>query len=144
MWGVYYGLLLLLEKFVLGRFLEKLPGVIRILYSMFFVMIGWVIFAFDDLAKGFSYIGALFGGHGQALFNQESIYLLYNNGVLLVLLILGATMLPKLTAEKWLACLKNTQWVCVLLKSVFYVGIFIISVAYLVDATYNPFLYFRF
>ena len=144
MWGVYYGLLLLIEKFVLGRFLEKLPGVIRILYSMFFVMIGWVIFAFDDLKKGFSYIGALFGGHGQALFNQESIYLLYNNGVLLVLLILGATMLPKLTAEKWLGCLKNRQWVCVLLKSVFYVGIFIISVAYLVDATYNPFLYFRF
>lgn len=144
MWGIYYGILLLLEKFVLGRFLAKLPGLIRILYTMFFVMIGWVIFAFDDLSRGFSYIGSLFGTQGQMLANQETIYLLYNNGVLLVLLLFGATMLPKMIAAKWMNSIKNSQWTCVVLKAVFYFGIFIISVAYLVDATYNPFLYFRF
>lgn len=144
MWGVYYGLLLLLEKFVFNRFLEKLPGVMRILYSMFFVMIGWVIFAFDDLTKGISYIKAMFGVGSQLMFNQETIYLLYNNGILLLLLILGATMLPKHLAGKWMESLRNKQWICVILKSMFYLGIFLFSVAYLVDATYNPFLYFRF
>ena len=77
LWGLYYGLLLLAEKYILGRHLEKIPSVFRHIYCMFFVMLGWNLFAFDDLMRGIAFIKALFGVYG--LINRETIYLLYNN-----------------------------------------------------------------
>lgn len=62
LWGVYYGILLIIEKFVLKDILIKLPRVFRHIYALFFVLIGWVIFAFDKIAVGVQYIGAMFGG----------------------------------------------------------------------------------
>lgn len=144
LWGLYYGVFLLLEKFVWGKYLEKLPGFVRMCYSMLIVLIGWVIFAFDDIAKGGAYIGALFGGYGQGLLNSETIYLFYNYAILFVILFLGATRLPKKAAGKLMERLKGCGWAAAAVKAVFYAAIFFISVAYLVDATYNPFLYFRF
>lgn len=144
LWGVYYGVLLLIEKFVLGRFLEKLPSVIRHIYCMFFVMIGWNLFVFDDMNLGFGFMRALFGGYGQGILNQETIYLLYNNVILLVLLIFGSTRLPKRVAGRLCRALKNREVILTVIKNLFYAGIFFLSVAWLVDASYNPFLYFRF
>ncbi|WP_148410864.1 MBOAT family O-acyltransferase [Murimonas intestini] len=144
MWGLYYGIFLLLEKFVWGKYLEKLPAFVRMCYSMFIVLIGWVIFAFDSLGNGTAYIRALFGGYGQGFINSETIYLFYNNAVLLVILFAGATMLPAKLAGRLMEKLKGHEWACVCIKAVFYGAIFFVSVAYLVDATYNPFLYFRF
>lgn len=144
LWGVYYGILLILEKFVFGKLLEKLPGVLRNVYTMFFVIIGWAVFAFDDVAKGVSYIRTLFGGYGQCLADQTTIYLLYNNAVLLVILLLGVTQIPKKCAQKLERALCDHTEITVTLRGIFYVAVFLLSVAYLVDATYNPFLYFRF
>lgn len=144
LWGVYYGVLLLIEKFVLGRFLKKLPSVLQHIYCMFFVMIGWNLFVFDDMGLGFGFMRALFGGYGQGLFNQETIYLLYNNAVLLVLLIFGSTQIPKKAAARLMNGLRNREVAVTVIKNVFYVVIFFLSVAWLVDASYNPFLYFRF
>ena len=144
LWGVYYGVLLLIEKFVLGRFLKKLPSVLQHIYCMFFVMIGWNLFVFDDMNLGFGFMRALFGGYGQGLFNQETIYLLYNNAVLLVLLIFGSTQIPKKAAVCLMNVLRNREVAVTIIKNVFYVVIFFLSVAWLVDASYNPFLYFRF
>lgn len=144
LWGLYYGVLLLIEKFVLGKYLKKLPGVFQHIYCMFFVMLGWQLFVFDDMSAGISFAKALFGMYGSGLANRETLYLLYNNAVLLILLILGSTQLPA-RAGNWIcAKLKGNEILLTIVKNIFYVVIFLLSVAWLVDASYNPFLYFRF
>ena len=142
--GLYYGILLLIEKFVLGKYLKKLPGVFQHIYCMFFVMLGWNLFVFDDMSAGISFARALFGTYGAGFCSRETLYLLYNNAVLMVLLILGSTQLPA-RAGNWIcAKLRGKETILTIVKNVFYVGIFLLSVAWLVDASYNPFLYFRF
>lgn len=144
LWGIYYGILLLIEKFVLGKYLKKLPGVFQHIYCMFFVMLGWNLFVFDDMSAGISFARALFGTYGAGFCSRETLYLLYNNAVLLVLLILGSTQLPA-RAGNWIcAKLRGKETLLTIVKNVFYVVIFLLSVAWLVDASYNPFLYFRF
>ena len=111
---------------------------------MFFVMLGWQLFVFDDMSAGISFAKALFGMYGSGLANRETLYLLYNNAVLLILLILGSTQLPA-RAGNWIcAKLKGNEILLTIVKNIFYVVIFLLSVAWLVDASYNPFLYFRF
>lgn len=143
-WGCYYGVLLLIEKLALGKVLGKLPAVFQRIYTMFFVVIGWIIFKCEDMAYGVSYLKAMFGGFGQGLWNNETIYLLYNYAVLFVLAIFGSTMLPKKAAGVVLGSGKKKTWAENMLYVIFYGIIFFVSLAYLVDATYNPFLYFRF
>ena len=144
LWGLYYGILLLIEKFVLGKYLKRLPGVFQHIYCMFFVMLGWNLFVFDDMSAGISFARALFGTYGAGFCSRETLYLLYNNAVLMVLLILGSTQLPA-RAGNWIcAKLRGKETILTIVKNVFYVGIFLLSVAWLVDASYNPFLYFRF
>ena len=107
---------------------------------MFFVVISWVIFKCEDLSYCLSYLKAMFGGFSAGLFNTESLYLLKNYGILLVILILGSTRLPKFSGGK----MEKRFGVMTGARMIFYLGILLLSVAYLVDATYNPFLYFRF
>ena len=143
LWGLYYGILLLIEKFVLGKYLKKLPGVFQHIYCMFFVMLGWNLFVFDDMSAGISFARALFGTYGAGFCSRETLYLLYNNAVLMVLLILGSTQLPA-RAGNWIcAKLRGKETILTIVKNVFYVGIFLLSVAWLVDASYNPFLDLR-
>ncbi len=143
-WGLYYGILLLLEKKVLGRYLERLPRVLRHIYCMFFVVIGWYIFSYVDISSGTGYFLAMFGLAGNHFAGGETVYLLYNNAILFILLILGSTRLPALLAGRILEALEDHDQICILLRSLVYIVIFLLSVAYLVDASFNPFLYFRF
>lgn len=143
-WGIYYGVLLLIEKFFLGKYLKKLPSVFQHIYCMFFVMIGWNLFVFDDMGRGLDFMRALFGGYGQGLFDQETVYLLYNNMILLVILLVGSTQLPKKIGERLCRALAGCDAAVIVVKNVFYAAIFLLSVAWLVDASFNPFLYFRF
>ena len=143
-WGIYYGILLLIEKFFLGKYLKKLPSVVQHIYCMFFVMIGWNLFVFDDMGQGITYLRVLFGTFGQGLLNQETIYLLYNNIILLVLLIIGSTQLPKKAGEWICRKLEGKDFAIILVRTVFYAAVFFLSLAWLVDASFNPFLYFRF
>ncbi len=142
-WGVYYGILLLLEKMVYGNVLKKLPSVIQHIYCMLVVMIGWFIFSFNEISGGMGYLGAMFGGGGSFL-NNGSIYELYSNGTLLIALILGSTCLPANLAGKLLDIFRKKGSVQMVLRMVFVIVIFLVSTAYLVSASYNPFLYFRF
>lgn len=143
-WGLYYGVLLLIEKFFLGRYLKKLPAVFQHLYCIILVMLGWNIFVFDDMGQGLQYMRALFGLYGQGLGNRETVYLLYNNIILLILLALGSTRLPKLIGDWFAEKTEKKDLIAVLGRGCFYTVIFLLSVAWLVDASYNPFLYFRF
>lgn len=144
LWGVYYGALLIVEKFVLKDILTRLPRIFRHIYALFFVLIGWVIFAFDKINVGVQYIGAMFGSAGVGLADNTTIYLFYNYAVLLVILILASTELPKKAAAALVQKMGENNWLIIIVRLVFYAGIFFLGVAYLVDATYNPFLYFRF
>ncbi|MCD7834699.1 MAG: MBOAT family protein [Lachnospiraceae bacterium] len=143
-WGVYYGVLLVLEKYVSGSFLEKLPGVLRHFYCMLFVMLGWNLFMFGDLSESLRYLTALFGGFGAGLWNTETVYLFLNNAVLLLVLLVGCTRLPKKLGNAFLARFEGNDVAVLAARGLLYVGIFLLSVAWLVDASYNPFLYFRF
>lgn len=144
LWGVYYGVLLLVEKFILGGRLKKLPAAFRHMYCMFFVMLGWNIFAFDDLGAGIGFMKALFGLYGQSFLNGETVYLLYNNLAVLALCVLGSTTLPRQTGARLAAKLRRKAVVQTVLQNACYAGLFLLSTAWIVDATFNPFLYFRF
>lgn len=143
-WGVYYGVLLILEKFVFGTFLEKLPNAVRHFYSMLLVMLGWNLFMFGDLSESMAYLSALFGGFGAGVMDAQTVYLFLNNAVLLFFLIVGCTQLPKKLGDAFLARFAGNDVVILAARGLLYVGIFLLSVAWLVDASYNPFLYFRF
>ena len=142
-WGVYFGLLLVIEKLLLLKYIEKLPKFVSHIYTILLVWIGWVIFAFDDISMVSSYLKTMFGLNGTLFVNNEGMYLLLNYLLLIVILVISCTNYPKR-----LAIYVNNRYdsgiFISLLKSAFVIGIFFISVAYLVDASYNPFLYFRF
>lgn len=144
LWGVYYGILLMLEKFLLKPVLKHLPGVLQNVYTMVLVIFGWVLFKCEDLSYCFSYLKAMVGGFHAGWIGRESMYLLRNYGALLVILLFGCTMIPKKMGQRITGKFGETSWIGLVLRIVWYGGIFLISLAYLVDATYNPFLYFRF
>lgn len=143
-WGVYYGVLLLAEKFLFGKYLKKLPTLLQHIYCMFLVMLGWHLFVFDNMGQGIGFLKSLFGLYGQGLLNRETTYLLYNNAALLILCTLGCTRFPR-NIGKWISTrLKEKEIILTVVRNTFYAGVFLLSVAWLVDATFHPFLYFRF
>lgn len=137
-WGLYFGVLLILEKLFLAKFLAKMPKFFQHIYTMFFVIISWVIFASPTLSDGLEYLKVMFD-FGGVFINQEVLYLLSSHFVLFVACILGCTTIFKNIREK----LKVKKWFC-LVDSILFLGMFILSLTFLVGATYNPFLYFRF
>ena len=140
-WGLYYGAILIIEKVFLLKIVEKMPKFVRHIYTMFFVIIGWVLFSFDSFKRGAEFIAGMFGLGGYSVINKEFIYLLLNNLVLLVILVIGSTDIPKKCMERLAA--KNNNGFRVL-GIIGLETILAICVAYLVASTYNPFLYFRF
>ncbi|MGI5960206.1 MAG: MBOAT family O-acyltransferase [Massiliimalia sp.] len=148
-WGAYFGILLILEKLFLLRWLNKAPSWIGHVYTMFLVIISWALFAFDNFTQAFAFIRAMFGAQNNPLYQSSDLYLLYTNAVLLVILILASTEYPKKWAHALSCRARNwsVRWgdaavfVC---HNAYLLGVFILSIAYMVDASYNPFLYFRF
>lgn len=134
LWGLYFGLLLMFEKWVGLRLLQRLPRVLRHSYALFFIFLGWVLFVFEDLSNAVSYFQALAGLNHQPLWNDATIYLTYTNFVLLLCLVAASVSYPK-TLNKLAHPVLSLSW---------YPLLFLLAIAYLVDATFNPFLYFRF
>ena len=140
-WGLYYGAILIMEKIFLLRWIEKAPIFIRHIYTMLLVIVGWVLFSFDSFKKGASFLAGMFGLGGYDIINTEFIYLLLNNLSLIIILIFASTDLPKKCIEKVASKEKMAgKFINIVVLEI----IFGICVAYLVAATYNPFLYFRF
>jgi len=137
-WGLYYGVLLVLEKMVWGKGLAKLPAVVQHIYTLFLVVIGWALFAIEDMGQLGQYLKCMFGFGGGALSSDKTLY--YLTSYLPMLIILGLASTP-LAANLWKRL--PEKGAKVLLPVLMLIGLFL-STAYLVDATYNPFLYFRF
>lgn len=141
-WGIYYCVLLIIEKLFLLKLLERLPALISRIYTLFFVLMGWVLFAFDDFSAGLTYLSWLFG-QGVPLVNNTSLFTLLSNLVMLAILIIGSTPLPGKIAGRAMTSLHGEGAKTVLGNSVL-ILLFLLSVSYLVGGTYNFFLYFRF
>ena len=135
-WGLYYGILLLLEKFVLKKYIDKLPDFVKHIYTIVLVFIGWMIFAFDDSKYLFGFIKALTSNKF-----VDSAFLYYFKNYFLIIVIATLFSLPVYPKVK--EKVNNSIFTSLLSISI-YVILFIITLSYLVSDTYNPFLYFRF
>ena len=141
LWGLYYGLLLLAEKLFLAPKLERLPQKVQQTYCFILVLFGWVLFFSPTLKDAFVYIGNMFGIGGSGFIDSTGLYYLTSNLILLVICALCST--PWLWKKFRRFTLQKGKYPSVA-AAVVYTAIFILSIAYLVNATYNPFLYFRF
>lgn len=140
-WGIYFSLILILEKYYLLRKLDKLPSFLRHLYTMLVVMVSWVIFYFEDLGKVMQYLKGMFGFSAVPLYNQQSLYYLLSYGLIFIVAAYFSTPHSKKVQEEKA---QEKKPAFNLLSTAVYGFLFIACVAYLVDSTYNPFLYFRF
>jgi len=132
-WGLYFGIFLLLEKFFINKVLDKLPGAFGHVYTVLAVIFSMVLFNADTIGDAFTYIGAMLGAGGSLPFiNEIGKYYLGSYGILLAASIIGCT--PVLKKISWAHKIEPLISVLLLL----------IATAYLVDGSYNPFLYFRF
>ena len=143
LWGVYYGILLMIEKIFLLKWLEKVPRVLRHVYCLFLVIIGWTLFAQTDFAVLGDYMKAMVGV-GVAFVDSTFVYHLSCNWVLLIVLCLCSLDYKPLIAksEKLSAFVGSAAYDVV--RSVIMVVLMAICFAFLVGDSYNPFLYFRF
>ena len=137
-WGLYFAVLVILEKAFLGKVLQKLPGAVQHVYTLFLVLVSWAIFAVEDFSHMGMYLRAMFGFAPGGLMNGAVGYYFSS---FLPMLIIGCVASTPLAAKLWSKLPEKTMKVVL---PVLLLGGLIFSTAYLVDATYNPFLYFRF
>ena len=137
LWGVYYGVLLLIEKLLFSKW-SKVP-VLSNITTLFFVVIGWTLFYFTDFSQLTAFFGTMFGQNGP-LYDITTVSVFYGNIVLLGALILASTPLPYKIFEK----LISIKGIGMIIEAVVLVGLFAACLATLTGATSNPFLYFRF
>lgn len=145
-WGLYFGLIIAIEKAGLLKILDNLWKPIRHCYVIFLLLISWVLFGFDDYGVGLSYLKVMLGLNNIGFFDTQFLFYIYNYGVLLIVLVIASTPFIK---DKHITLRNNLNkrhrvLYENLIISLIYFSILFLSTAYLVDATYNPFLYFRF
>ena len=141
-WGLMYAVLLIAEKLFLEKLLSKFK-ILPHIYTMGAVMIGFVLFNADSLSDAVLDIGAMFGFAKLPLVTEESLYYLGSYAVLFLLGIVGCTSLPKRLVEK-LRGIRGGERLLNLAEPVFLVLTLVVATAFLVDGSFNPFLYFRF
>ncbi len=141
LWGLYYGLILIIEKFLLKDILERMPSLIQHIYTMVLVMIGWTFFGIESIQKSLEYIKVMFFLNGNKIIDSTFIYYLHTNLILLIILILCSTPIVNKVFKK---IIKNGRMEGVTLAVTVQFVLLFLSIAYLVNETYNPFLYFRF
>lgn len=138
LWGLYYGLLLILEKFVLKRFLDKLPPALQHVYTMFIVIIGWGLFYFTDISQLGAFVTNLFN-FGNGLCSNTALNMILSYLPLLVAAAVASTPV----GAKLYNQIKDRSWTWAP-ETVYCAAVLLISTASMVNQSYNPFLYFRF
>ncbi len=141
-WGLFFGVLLVIEKFWLLKYLEKSRVLSRV-YILFAAMISFIVFNIPTLGEAFTYIGGLFGAGGIPFASAESWYNLRNYALLLIFAIVGATPVVKNLAIKFSESKKLGKAINVI-EPIMLVALLAVVTAFLVDSSSNPFLYFRF
>lgn len=132
-WGMYFGILLILEKLFIGKFIDKLPKFFRHIYALFFILIGWLIFFCDDLTLLYNYIPKIF--NNQTIIDNEFIFYIKNYMIFLISGILFSIPIVNKIKKT-----KITKTIVIIA----YVFLFVVCICQLCSDSYNPFLYFRF
>lgn len=140
MWGLYYFVILFIEKLFLLKALDKLPKFFRHVYALLLIVIGWVIFASDDVSVLLPYLGSMFGANGAV--GGMDVYTLFTKAVLLIICCVASTELPKRLFLSATGAMNEKA--AFTIKSVMTIALLALSMVLLIGDSYNPFLYFRF
>lgn len=140
MWGLYYFVILFIEKLFLLKALDKLPKFFRHVYALLLIVIGWVIFASDDVSVLLPYLGSMFGANGAV--GGMDVYTLFTKAVLIVICCVASTELPKRLFLSATGAMNEKA--AFTIKSVMTIALLALSMILLIGDSYNPFLYFRF
>ena len=143
LWGLYFGVIITLEKAFLMKWLNQFPTIIRHIYTLFLLLIGWGLFAFDNFTHLKAYFKVMFSLEDVALYNQTTLYYFTSNMILLIILVIASTPLLKVIYYKLIRS-KYSSVIELIIIPMACLLILTLSTAYLVDSSYNPFLYFRF
>ena len=138
LWGLYFGVLLIVEKGFLLSWLSRLPAVVQHIYALFFIIVSWAIFALEDFGQMGQYLRAMFGMAGDGLADSTFLYYLSSYLPMLIIAALASTPLARRIWERLPARAVQVAVPVLLLAGM------LLSTAYLVDGTYNPFLYWQF
>lgn len=141
-WGIYFGVILLIEKIFFGKILRKLPSAFQHIYALILIIIGWGIFAFEDTSLLIENFKNMFFISGIPLINNKTVFWLTQYAVTFVILIIASTPLSK-RIGKLLSVKIPAAYSCVI-RPLITLGLLVISTAYLASNSFNPFLYFRF
>ena len=137
-WGAYFGVLIILEKFFLQKWLDKLPKFFSWLYSFLAVVIGWVFFSYTDISMAFKVLGAMFG-FAPGADNLGLYSLLTFAPILIIAAVCSAPVVNQLSER-----LRTGHTAGKVVWVVCFASLLVVSLTFLVDNSYNPFLYFRF
>lgn len=138
LWGLYYGLLLILEKFVLKKFLDRLPSFVQHIYTLFIIIIGWGLFYFTDVGQLGEFMVDLFN-FGNGICGAQAFNLIMSNLPMLIIAAVASTPLATMLYTRF----EHTRFMWIP-ETLYCMGILAVSTASLVNQSYNPFLYFRF
>lgn len=142
-WGLFFGILLILEKTFLLKVLEKLPKIIQHFYVLFAIMISFILFNANDITQAFEQIVGLFGANKEVFINDYTLYYLKSYLVTLIIAIIGSTPLLSKKLNQVKENPKIRKWIN-FIEPITLITLLLFVTAYLVDNSYNPFLYFRF
>lgn len=138
LWGLYYGLLLILEKFVLKKFLDRLPSFVQHIYTLFIIIIGWGLFYFTDVGQLGEFMVDLFN-FGNGICGDQAFNLIMSNLPMLIIAAVASTPLATMLYTRF----EHTRFMWIP-ETLYCIGVLAVSTASLVNQSYNPFLYFRF
>ena len=138
LWGLYYGLLLILEKFVLKKFLDRLPSFVQHIYTLFIIIIGWGLFYFTDVVQLGEFMVDLFN-FGNGICGDQAFNLIMSNLPMLIIAAVASTPLATMLYTRF----EHTRFMWIP-ETLYCMGVLAVSTASLVNQSYNPFLYFRF
>ena len=138
LWGLYYGLLLILEKFVLKKFLDRLPSFVQHIYTLFIIIIGWGLFYFTDVRQLGEFMVDLFN-FGNGICGDQAFNLIMSNLPMLIIAAVASTPLATMLYTRFEH--RRFMWIP---ETLYCMGVLAVSTASLVNQSYNPFLYFRF
>ncbi|WP_461614559.1 MBOAT family O-acyltransferase [Clostridium sp. Marseille-QA1073] len=141
LWGLYFGFFVTIEKLFLLKWLKNKPKFIGHIYTLIIVIVGWVFFEFESLSLAMGFIGTMFGFGKYLLMDSKTLYYISTNIVLFIVLAICSTPLPR---KVIVSIRERLKMVGAIVVPPLYLILIFLSTAYLVNETYNPFLYFRF
>ena len=144
-WGLYYGILLIVEKFIIGKYIKKLPNIFQHSYTMAFVILGWLLFRSESLSYAFEYFKIMIGQNNTSLISPKAIYYLVEYKFELGLAFIASIPLYPMITEKINSEDSLSKKIIQRYgKPIILMGLLAINTMYLINSTFNPFIYFRF